>query len=96
MLLPFVVRAGETKKVASTGGMLLLLPLGISSALAALAQFVAFSRIMVPYAIGIKRTSVLWGVAWGRAIFKEEKIGMRLGAALLMCLGAIIILFAGK
>ncbi|MFA5184984.1 MAG: DMT family transporter [Patescibacteria group bacterium] len=96
MLLPFVIRAGESKKIMSARGMLLLLPLGISSALATLTQFVAFSRIMVPYAIGIKRTSVLWGVAWGRTIFKEEKIGMRFGAALLMCLGAIFILFAGK
>jgi len=55
-------------------------------------HFVALSLIIVPYMIALKRTSSIFGVAYGWLMFKERKIAERMIGALIMVLGVILIL----
>lgn len=95
VLFPLMLRFGQTKLALSGRGLKYLTPIGVLSAASSLCQFTAFSMILVPYAVGIKRTSVLWGVVWGKLIFKEERFRARLVAAVLMVAGTVVILIAG-
>ncbi len=95
VLFPLMLRFGQTKLAFSKKGLRYLTPIGFLAAASSLCQFTAFSMILVPYAVGIKRTSVLWGVAWGKLIFKEERFRARLVAAILMVAGTVLILIAG-
>lgn len=94
VLFPFMLRFGQTKLAMSQRGLKYLVPIGLLSAASSLCQFMAFSMILVPYAVGIKRTSVLWGVLFGKLVFKEDKIRARLVAALLMVAGTVVILIS--
>ncbi len=95
VLFPFMLRLGQPKLAFSRSGLRYLAPIGILSAASSLFQFVAFSMILVPYAVSIKRTSVLWGVIFGKMFYKEDKFLMRLVAAILMVAGTVLILIAG-
>lgn len=64
----------------------------LATALAALTMNIAFTSQIVPYVISIKRTSVLFSVILGWLFFKERHISKRLLGALIMLLGAVIIL----
>lgn len=94
-LFPLMLRWGATRLAVSRTGFAYLAPIGLLSAASVLCQFIAFSLIIVPYAVGIKRTSVIFGAIWGKLFFHEEKFKMRFVAALLMCAGTIVIIVAG-
>ncbi len=55
----------------------------------------AINLAQVSYMIPLKRTSVLFGVLYGRILYKEEGIKERLTGAALMVLGALLISLAG-
>jgi drug/metabolite transporter (DMT)-like permease len=55
----------------------------------------AISMVKAAYMISIKRFSVLFSVIYGRFVFQEKNIGMRLAGSLLMVSGAMIIVLAG-
>lgn len=57
-------------------------------------HFIALSLVIVPYMIALKRTSSIFGVAYGWLMFKERKIAERMIGALIMVFGvALILLF---
>ena len=55
-------------------------------------HFIALSLVIVPYMISLKRTSSIFGVAYGWLMFKERKIAERMFGTLLMVCGAVLIL----
>ena len=55
----------------------------------------ALNLAQVSYMIPLKRTSVLFGVLYGKILYKEEGIKERLAGAALMVIGALLISLAG-
>jgi drug/metabolite transporter (DMT)-like permease len=67
---------------------------GILLSIFAVSINMAYTMQIVPYVIGIKRMSILIIVVYGGFVFKEENMVLRLSAALLMVVGAaLIVLF---
>jgi drug/metabolite transporter (DMT)-like permease len=91
--VPFMFRGRRWTKLFEDGGIKLL-PLGISNLFRAWCQFTAFCLLLVPYAIGLKRLSVIFGILWGRWLFKERDTAQRLSAATIMIVGSVMILVA--
>ena len=68
-----------------------LFPIGFFSALTIIFQMIAISLTLVAYVISIKRVSVVFGVLWGRFVFKEKGIKERLAGTSVMVLGVALI-----
>ncbi len=49
---------------------------------------------IVPYVMSVKRFSSLFGVIYGAVIFHERNISKRIGGALIMLMGSVVILFS--
>ena len=71
-----------------------LAPIGIASAAGLTFQMAALELNLVANVIAVKRTSILFGIVWGKVFFKEEKIKERLLGASIMILGVILITFS--
>lgn len=91
--VPFMFRKARWSSLFSQASIKLI-PLGVSNMLRAWCQFTALCFLIVPYAIGLKRLSIIFGILWGRYLFKEGNTAQRLGAAMVMIAGSILILFA--
>jgi len=52
---------------------------------------ISISLTIVAYAISIKRVIVVFGVLWGRFVFKEKGIKERLACTSVMVLGVVLI-----
>jgi len=68
-----------------------LAPIGITSGLSIVFQFIAISMTIVPNVLTVKRTSTLFGIAWGKIFFKEKGIQERLIGTIVMVLGVVLI-----
>jgi len=66
---------------------------GVSFAIAIIFHFNAISRISVPFMISVKRVSLVISVMYGALLFKEKNIGFRLGGAVVMAAGILILAF---
>jgi len=55
-------------------------------------HFIALSLVIVPYMIALKRTSSIFGVAYGWLVFNERKILERIVGTSIMAFGVILIL----
>ncbi|GBC62193.1 EamA family transporter [Desulfonema ishimotonii] len=55
----------------------------------------AISMTKAAYMISVKRLSVLFSIIYGKFIFREERIAIRLGGALLMLAGTLLITLQG-
>lgn len=77
------------KKIFQNSTM--LAPIGVASGLSIVFQMIAISMTLVPNVLSIKRTSTLFGIAWGRIFFKEKNIQERLIGTLIMILGVVLI-----
>ena len=96
VLLPLVIRGGRIRRVMTASGLRTLCPIGIMSGISVAFQMTALSMTLVPYVIGVKRTSGLFGIIWGKLLFKETKIRERLLGAAIIVVGALFILWATK
>jgi drug/metabolite transporter (DMT)-like permease len=65
---------------------------GLFFALSQIFNFLAVQLIIVPYMISIKRTSSIFGVLYGKFMFKEKNIGERFFGAAIMLIGAALII----
>ncbi len=70
------------------------LMMGIATALSELFATTAFNLAIVPYVISLKRTSVLFSVASGFIFFKERNLKEKIAGALLMFIGAAMIILS--
>jgi len=55
----------------------------------------AISLTKAAYMIAVKRLSVMFGILYGRLLFKEENMAFRLGGAVLMLAGTLLITIQG-
>lgn len=55
----------------------------------------AVSLTKAAYMIAVKRTSIVFGVIWGKLLFGEQNMAFRIGGALLMLVGTIFITLLG-
>ncbi|MBN2233271.1 MAG: DMT family transporter [Deltaproteobacteria bacterium] len=88
LMLPLVVaplRRTGARRIMS------LLPIGICGGLVLICQMHAIEVALVSYVIAIKRTSILFGIAFGRLIFAERGIRERAAGALVMLAGVALI-----
>lgn len=69
----------------------ILAPIGIASGLSTVFQMIAISMAIVPNVITVKRTSALFGIAWGKIFFKEKEIQERFIGTVVMILGVVLI-----
>jgi hypothetical protein len=70
--LPFMFRAKRWAIIGKDQAWVRLLPLGLMNTLRAWCQFTSVTLILVPYAIGLKRLSIFFGLLWAYWIFKEK------------------------
>ena len=74
----------------------LMLANGLTWTVGFICIYLAFSKTLIVYAIGIEQSSILFAILWGYLFFKEKGIAGRLGAAFLMFVGvSLITVFAG-
>ena len=71
-----------------------LLPVGIFYALMVIFHNLAITLTIVPYMMSIKRTSSIFSVLYGHFWFKDENIKIRGFGALIMLLGAVLIILS--
>ncbi|MBU0732435.1 DMT family transporter [Patescibacteria group bacterium] len=64
-------------------------------AMAAWLEMIAMAKLLVPYVGAIKQTRSLYSTIWGKVIFKEKNIKPRLVGAVVMVIGAILIVVLG-
>jgi uncharacterized membrane protein len=69
---------------------------GVFTAVAAAAQMTALTLTLAAYVIAVKRTSTLFGVFLGAALFGETRIRERLLGALVMLAGFILLTVGGS
>lgn len=69
----------------------ILVPIGIFTGLSMLSYSLAYSLTMVPHVTAVKRTSALFGILWGKLLFKEDNIKERFFGAAIMVIGVVII-----
>lgn len=97
LVMPFLITAYFTSREKITqlkSNFRNLFPIGLFFALMAIFHNLAIQLVIVPYMISIKRTSSIFSVLYGCFIFKEKNIKERLAGALIMVIGAaLIILF---
>jgi drug/metabolite transporter (DMT)-like permease len=67
------------------------LAVGLAMAVMAFTHFIAIQRVEVAYMIAIKRTSLLFGILYGAALFGEERLTQHLAAGALMVAGIFLI-----
>lgn len=91
-LLPFVLSKGRLKIIFRNSKS--LLPIGFGQAAAVLLQMMALPLTYVSYVVSVKHTSSLFGVLWGKTIFKEENIAERLLGTVIILLGVVLIIFS--
>ena len=72
----------------------LLFLAGIANGFMLLFHALAVMLVIVPYMISIKRTSSIFGVLYGHFWFKEGKLKERLIGAVIMLIGAAVILIS--
>ncbi|MFZ2188648.1 MAG: EamA family transporter [Candidatus Moraniibacteriota bacterium] len=65
---------------------------GATGAFSAITINIALSMQIVPYVMSLKRTSVIFGVLYGRYLFKEKNMRARLVGAVVMLIGTLMIL----
>ncbi len=97
---PFVLTVALTLFVAARGRMRLVfsrprtfLPIGFFSALMVSTHFLALGLTQVAYMISVKRTSLIFSVLWGRALFNETNLKERLAGSAIMLAGVALIAF---
>ncbi len=69
--------------------------IGFMMAMMMFTHMLAIAKIEAAYMIAIKRTSLLFGAAYGIFWLKEEKGGLRLAGAVIMLAGAIFVGWTG-
>ncbi len=69
-----------------------LLLIGICMAVMIITHFLAIASVEVAYFLSLKRTSLLFGIAYGALLFKEAHLGRHLIGGILMVGGVALIL----
>lgn len=92
LLIPFVFREGSfSRRHYSVRSTAMLVALGGCNALSLVTYLLALQGAPVHFVICLKRSSILFSVFLGRALFRESLLTDRLPGAILMLLGVIII-----
>lgn len=89
-LAPAALRRG--RRMFCRNYLRALFPLGAAGGLGTACQMAAINLTLVPYVIAVKRTSTVMTVLWGHLLFREDGLRERLGGALLMLAGMVLII----
>ena len=92
--LMIVLFTSKKKVIQIKSNFWVLVPIGLFYSLMIIFHNLAITLTIVPYMMSIKRTSSIFGVLYGWILFKEKNIPARLIGAVIMLIGAgLIILF---
>ena len=84
MTRPARLRVFQQQPLASLG-------VGVLMAVMVVTHFLALSKVEAAYMIAVKRTSLLFGILYGAALFQEAHFGRHLVAGSLMVTGVALI-----
>ncbi|MEA3343253.1 MAG: EamA family transporter [archaeon] len=90
-LLPIMLLKSYSCTTQVKKNIKVLLPIGFFTAIMHIFIMTALSLTLVAFVISIKRTNALFGVMWGKLIFKEKDIKDRLTGAAIMIVGVVLI-----
>ncbi len=90
-LLPIMLLKSYSCTTQVKKNIKVLLPIGFFTAIMHIFIMTALSLTLVAFVISIKRTNALFGVMWGKLIFKEKDIKDRLAGAAIMVVGVVLI-----
>jgi drug/metabolite transporter (DMT)-like permease len=89
-LILFTLRAGGIPRIlfrqAAAGSLI-----GVLMAIMVISHFFAIQKVEAAYMIGVKRTSLLFGILYGALLFKEPGLRLHLIAGSLMVAGVLLI-----
>lgn len=91
IVLPILLWKRRGKVKQAVPHITLFILIGLSMALATVTHFLAVNIVEVPYAISVKRTSLLFGILYGAFWFKETNIRERLIGSTIMVIGVVVI-----
>ncbi|WKZ17444.1 MAG: DMT family transporter [Candidatus Jettenia sp. CY-1] len=91
IVLPILLWKRHGKVKQAFPHITLFILIGLSMALATVTHFLAVNIVEVPYAISVKRTSLLFGIMYGAFWFKETSIRERLIGSTIMIIGVVVI-----
>ncbi len=92
--VPLLLRSKFKMELFQWNGLWRFATVGVFSGLTSIFQMTAISLAHVAYVISVKRTSSLFGIVWGKMLFKEKEIQRRFLGGAIMLAGTILILFA--
>lgn len=90
-LFPIVLFKPKNNMNQLKTNFMVIIFMGLFSALSGIFQMLAIKVSLVPYVISIKRTSVIMAVIFGYLFFKEKRIKERLSGVLIMLTGVFLI-----
>ena len=91
LFIPILLIGGHLRGIASRKTILMLFPVGMGNALSFITYLFALQLAPVQYVICIKRSSILFSLFLGRAVFGEDSLGERALGAVLMFIGVFVI-----
>lgn len=94
VMAPMVLWLGPSRQVSAgriRRSRAIIVFLGLAGALNAVAHFFAIGMVEAASMVAVKRTSLLFGVLFGRFLFDEPHFGARFVGALLITAGVVIV-----
>ncbi len=94
MMAPMVFYLGPSPKVSAgriRRSLFIIVLLGLVGAVNVVTHFFAIRLVEAASMVAVKRTSLLFGILFGRFLFDEPHFKARLGGAVLMMAGVVII-----
>lgn len=92
LLIPFILIKSNKKLYQISLYKAPLIITGFFFALMMIFNMLAVVLVMVPYMISIKRTSSIFSILYGHFLFKEKNIRERMIGAVIMLIGAVLII----
>jgi uncharacterized membrane protein len=86
-----MLRRRSSRFVWSIGNCYAILWRGLCSVSANSCQMYAFAAAPVPLVVSVKRLSLLFGLMWGKLLFRENNLGERTIGAVITLLGILLV-----
>lgn len=93
-LLPYIIKKIKKTMVQIKNNLKDVFILGVAKLVMEVTAGIALTFAIVPFVISLKRSSVLFGMAYSYFLFKEKHIQGRLLGAVVMLAGAIMIIIS--
>jgi drug/metabolite transporter (DMT)-like permease len=91
LFIPVLIIKGQLFNIFSAKNLKLLFPIGAFNSLSFIPYVFALNTAPVQYVVCIKRTSILFSLYLGKAVFGESLLGEKILGVLMMFAGVVVI-----